>query len=61
MKEGCTEFSEYFTNTITLLLSKSDSAQHTLGAEKQYVCHVTSMWRALAFRADGPGSIPGPA
>ena len=25
------------------------------------VCHVRSMGRALAFRADGPGSIPGPA
>ena len=25
------------------------------------VCHVSSMGRALAFRADGPGSIPGPA
>ena len=25
------------------------------------VCHVNSMGRALAFRADGPGSIPGPA
>ena len=23
------------------------------------VCHVSSMGRALAFRADGPGSIPG--
>ena len=26
-----------------------------------YVRHVSSMGRALAFRADGPGSIPGPA
>ena len=26
-----------------------------------FVCHVSSMGRALAFRADGPGSIPGPA
>ena len=25
------------------------------------VCHVSAMGRALAFRADGPGSIPGPA
>ena len=25
------------------------------------VCHVSSMGRALAFRVDGPGSIPGPA
>ena len=26
-----------------------------------FYCHVSSMGRALAFRADGPGSIPGPA
>ena len=26
-----------------------------------FVCHVSSMGRALAFRADGPGSNPGPA
>ena len=26
-----------------------------------FVSHVSSMGRALAFRADGPGSIPGPA
>ena len=26
-----------------------------------FVCQVSSMGRALAFRADGPGSIPGPA
>ena len=25
------------------------------------VCHVSSMGRALAFRADGQGSNPGPA
>ena len=25
------------------------------------VCHVSSMGRALGFRADGPGSFPGPA
>ena len=35
MQEGCTRFSEYFKNKIRLLLSKIDSAQHTLGAETQ--------------------------
>ena len=35
MQEGCTRFSEYFTNKIRLLLLKIDSAQHTFGAETQ--------------------------
>ena len=35
MQEGCTRFSEYFTNKTRLLLSKIDCAQHTLGAETQ--------------------------
>ena len=32
---------------------------HTQHTQKKSVCHVSSMGRALAFRADGPGSIPG--
>ena len=35
MQEGCTRFSDYFTNKTRLLLSKIDNAQHTLDGETQ--------------------------
>ena len=42
MKKGCTRFSEYFTNKIRLLLSKIESAQHTIGAETQLYTETLS-------------------
>ena len=42
MKEGCTRFSEYFTNKIRLLFSKIDSAPYTLGAETQLYTEILS-------------------
>ena len=33
IQEGCSRFSEHFTNKIELLLSKIDNTQHALSAE----------------------------
>ena len=38
-----------FFNSITFSLCPTNN-----------ICHVSSMGRALAFRANGPGTIPGP-